>query len=161
MLAFIAMASSTVAVLSHAVSSGHPSGEPCPVRYPGHQHNDHCAGQDATVHLFELNVTASPLTRSTFGFGDKEFCSSVTYRNPTKFLQPYGEIEWFMQPPGSFPFFQSALGGTLELSSGLAAGGLTTGTACFTDGGQHGQFVLFWRPDSNEGSARGIWLFNL
>jgi hypothetical protein len=45
-------------------------------------------------------------------------------------------------------------------SGQLVVGGTTSGSVCFNDGRENGQFVLIWKPEAFR-SDRGIWINQL
>jgi hypothetical protein len=72
----------------------------------------------------------------------------------------YSHLDWKLQiPTGKVQSFELLTGGTLG-SGDLVTGGTTSGSVCFSDSGEHGQFVLIWKPEALR-SDRGIWVTTL
>jgi len=126
--------------------------------YPDHQGNDHCGQSGQTVEDFGLTMTAANIRRATTDpILGPEICADVSYVNRSTSTKDFDEFDWKLQTPSgvvqSFEITDATLG-----SGQVVAGGNKSGTVCFKDNGEKGQFVLIWKPDPLR-SDRGIWLF--
>jgi hypothetical protein len=127
--------------------------------YPDHQATDHCAALGSPVLDFGQTVTASNARRLPGLLNRSEICADVTYLNRSNDTKNYNRFDWKLQTPtGKVQSFQIT-GATLG-SGQLVSGGTTSGSVCFDDGGEHGQFVLIWKPDVVR-PDRGIWLVQM
>lgn len=131
--------------------------------YPDKQPKDCLAGTGQRVDLFGMTVVASHPRRITESFtGSKGICVDVSLLNHANKSQDYNEFDFKLQTPaGDVRSFDFVPGQENGLGSGqLVAGGTKSGTTCFEDKGEHGRFVLIWKPDAFD-SSRGIWLIDL
>lgn len=108
-----------------------------------------------------FTVTAVNLRREPnagFFFGP-EICADVTYLNRADASSNYSQFDWKLQTPAGV--VQSFALTTANLGTGqLVPGGTKSGTVCFKDNGEVGQFVLIWKG-SWFNADRGIWVVNL
>lgn len=131
------------------------------VNYPGKQEKDHVAGPDGSVQFTGFTTTVKNVRRvpSNSQFQDDEICGDVTMLNRDTSSQEYNQYDWKLQTPSgdvkSFQITNSTLG-----SGALVNGATKTGTVCFTDPGESGQYIVIWEPDVFN-DDRGIWLVNL
>ena len=86
-------------------------------------------------------------------------CSDVELHNRSSQTKNFNVFDWKLQTPSgkvqSFDFTSATLH-----SGQLVVGGTTSGSVCFDDGGETGQFVLIWKPEAFR-SDRGIWISRL
>jgi hypothetical protein len=127
--------------------------------FPDHQQGDQCADLQGQVKLQGYTVTATNGRRVPEGAFGPEICADVSYLNRADAASNYNEFEWKLQTPSgvvqSFELTDASLG-----SGQIVPGGTKSGTVCFEDNGETGQFVLIWKGELFQ-SDRGIWLMSL
>lgn len=125
--------------------------------YPDKQNLDHCANAAAQVENFGFTVTAMNFHRGDAVFGP-EICADVSYLNRASGSSSFNVFDWKLQTPSGVVQSFELTDATLH-SGALVAGGTVSGSVCFKDNGETGQFVLIWKPELR--SDRGIWVFTL
>ena len=144
-----------------AATSAAPPAAPA-VTFPGQLKDDKLAGGSggsaAPVELSGWTTTATALNKQNTGFS-KIVCSTVTLANRDKKAQSYSITSWKLQTPGGNVQDVNFQGDKILQGNGsLIPGGTVTGSVCFDDPGQAGQYVLAWTPDQFSSKARGIWV---
>lgn len=129
--------------------------------YPDHQATDQCADAQGQVKLHGFTITATNVRRvaSTNEFIGPEICADVSYFNRADGSSNYSQFDWKLQTPaGVVQSFEFTANATLDTGQ-IVSGGSKSGTVCFRDNAEAGQFVLIWKdgflPD------RGVWIVNL
>ncbi|MEY2421097.1 MAG: hypothetical protein QOI95_1164 [Acidimicrobiaceae bacterium] len=129
------------------------------VTYADHQTGDQCADAQSQVKLQGYTMTATNVRREPEAVFGPEICADVTYLNRADAASSYNEFEWKLQTPSgvvqSFELTDASLG-----SGQIVPGGTKSGTVCFKDNAETGQFVLIWKGEFFQ-SDRGIWIVNL
>ncbi|MDP1792575.1 MAG: DUF4352 domain-containing protein [Acidimicrobiales bacterium] len=134
---------------------------PVKANYPGQQNKDHVAGADGTVEFTGFTTTVKNIRRqaSDNQFLDDEICADVTMLNRDTKAQDYSEFDFKLQTPSGNVKSYELTNSTLD-SGQLVNGGTKSGTVCFTDPEESGQYIVIWKPDPFN-ADRGIWLVNL
>ena len=115
--------------------------------YPDQQKLDHCANAGGTVENFGLTVMAVNFRRiQDPTFAQPVICADVSYRNRDDETKNFNVFDWKLQTPSGRVQSFELTGATLH-SGQIVAGGTTSGSVCFEDTGERGQFVLIWKPD--------------
>lgn len=124
--------------------------------YPDKQSGDHCAAVGMPVMDFGQTVTLSNMRRVPGTFNDAEICADVSYVNRSKDTQSFNVFDWKLQTPKGVVQSFELTNATLQ-SGDLVAGGSTSGSVCFKDNGEKGQFVVIWKPKAFR-ADRGVWV---
>jgi len=137
-----------------------PAGNTCAAfSYPDKQGKDHCAAMGGPVLDFGQTVTAAHLHREPGLFDEQEICADVSYLNRSGGSKSFNQFDWKLQTPSGTVQNFEVTNATLGYGD-LIDGGTKSGAVCFKDNGEHGQFVLIWKPIGVR-SDRGIWTATL
>jgi len=139
--------------------SGRPASYAGP-SYPGMITADHVADARGQVEDYGFTVTAANFRRAGGDLGQYVVCADITYLNRTATVGNFDFIaDWKLQEPDGVVSYSDLVADSPP--GRLLPGTSISGMTCFQDNGQHGQYVLIWRPIINLRADRGIWLFAL
>lgn len=126
--------------------------------YPDQQKLDRCADVNGQVMNFGFTVTVANIGRTGEDVFGPAICADVSYLNRADGASSYNVFDWKLQTPSGVVQSFELTEATLH-SGDVVSGGTVSGSVCFKDRGESGQFVLIWKPELR--SDRGIWVVDL